>query len=149
MLTILYIVNKICLYYVQNEIGPRRRPVFVRDVQVPAPTIDYIYYYYLFMYIDYSRWTGDRDSVVQNNTLHSKTMHFKLFVLVGSRYQNNAALSSVATRQTEPQNKATPMRTTRPPRSDLILNKVQVLNHSYKLLPIPLLQRKNFQEHLQ
>ena len=73
---------------VQNEIGPRRRSVFVRDGQAPALTIDYIcyYYYYLFIYIDYSRPTGDRDSVVQNNTLHSNTMHFKLFVLVCSRY---------------------------------------------------------------
>lgn len=83
-----------------------------------------IFIYNLFIYIDYSRPTGDRDSVVQNNTLHSKTMYFKLFVLVGVRYWSNAALSSAATHQAKPQNKVTLMRTIRPLRSDLILNSV-------------------------
>jgi len=39
-----------------------------------------------------------------------RTVHFKLFELIGSRYQNNVRLSSAATRQAAQRNKATPMR---------------------------------------
>lgn len=112
------------LYFVQNEIGPWWRPVFVCDGQAFSFTIDHVTNYYLFICIDYLRATGDCDSVVKIICFTTKQciLNYLYSLAVDTRKMWH---SSVAAHQAKPQNKATSKHTTMLfTKSDLILNRV-------------------------